>query len=86
MSSTRSGHPQAALRFVHGTREPSLRLREKFAIERLPAATSRIVRLSADPLNDAEHTKPPGIASTSTLKLVERRNSSRSSAGTTAEA
>ena len=48
-----------------------------------PVATSCTVALLGTPFIEPEHTKPPGIASTSTLKLREVRHSSGSSVGTT---
>ena len=48
----------------------------------VPAATS-CTGVFGTPLNDAEQTKPPGIASTSTMQNRESRTSSGNSDGTT---
>ena len=58
-------------------------LEKSFRIDALPSAVSRIVAASARPFSDAEQTYPPGIASTSTLTVGERRISSGRSTGST---
>ena len=53
--------------------ERSLPLREELADRARAAGNLPDLAVVRRALNDAEHTNPPGIASTSTLKVLERR-------------
>ena len=58
-------------------------MEKSLRVGRLPSATFLTSVVPSEAFIDAEQTKPPGIASTSTPRFGESRSSSGSCAGTT---